>query len=115
MSKLGRPPKPRALKLLTGTLREPAGQRDEIRALAGVPAPPGHLPPAARGIWRELAPQLVAVGLLAETDLVSLEGLVVALHRARQADREVDRRGVLVPGDRGGLVRNPAAVVAAAA
>lgn len=79
---MGRPRKPRELKVLHGTLKPSRDNASEIKfeSLKEVPAPPDWLPNAhAKKEWERLAPILVRKALLAEADLSSL-GMLCGLH-----------------------------------
>ncbi len=71
--------------------------------------PPEGTPEFAAWMWREYAPKLERVGVLRETDYPAWEVLCLTYETIKQAEREIQEKGVLVPGKRGEeLVRNPA-------
>jgi P27 family predicted phage terminase small subunit len=74
--------------------------------------PPGYLSEAAKAVWRVVAPQLIAHGLLTTADEPMLSAYCEAVITHRQATAEVRANGLTVLGVRGGLVRNPATAVA---
>ncbi len=75
----GRPPKPTALKLVTGNPGKRAINRQEpdpdyLDDLAA----PAHLPEHAKKFWNDLAPKLRKARLLTELDVSALEKLCIA-------------------------------------
>lgn len=90
MGRRGPPAKPAALKKAQGTYKK---SRDEQRRTAlelpaGCPPIPETLSEAARAIWIELAPQLVANGTLAKVDGGIMESYCRALAQTRRLDEE---------------------------
>lgn len=75
----GRPPKPTALKLVTGNPGKRAINRQEPDPdyLDDLEAP-AHLPERAKKFWNVLAPKLRKARLLTELDVSALEKLCVA-------------------------------------
>jgi P27 family predicted phage terminase small subunit len=70
------------------------------------PACPKWLPTAAKKIYKELSPILQRLGLLTEVDGTAFADFCLCLARLREAEADIQERGLLVPGDRG-LVKNP--------
>jgi P27 family predicted phage terminase small subunit len=96
MGKGGRPRKPTALKKLQGTFRKD-------RAVANEPEPPKTCPDKPKGLdkiaaerWDFLAPQLHQMGVLTLVDGSVLEGFCRHYSRAVQADRAIDKFGMIV-------------------
>ena len=113
----GRKPKPSALVELSGN----AGERSKgnLKAREGatllhgispgdfIPAP-GHLPGAAAEEWAKVVALLAEVGLLAKTDLRTVEQWCVACADFEEACHGItDTGGHVIAGDKGGLVVNP--------
>jgi P27 family predicted phage terminase small subunit len=69
--------------------------------------PPVKLPAGIAKVWRELAPMLLDAGMLAESDLQTLEALATFIYRARQARAEMEGQPLTVYGVKGGLIANP--------
>jgi len=69
---MGRPPKPAALKLLTGN---PGGRpiKKEPAAPKGLPPAPRRLPADVRDAWRELAGDLARLNVLQVVDRTAVE------------------------------------------
>tara|TARA_R110001599_G_scaffold117556_1_gene285983 strand:+ start:40 stop:531 length:492 start_codon:yes stop_codon:yes gene_type:complete len=65
--KMGRPRKPDIVKELEGTARKDR-QVTGTAVATGSPQPPKELSDGALRVWRQLAPQLIELGLLAEVD-----------------------------------------------
>lgn len=111
MGKRGPSKKPAELKLLEGTFRN---DRDTT---GPKPAPvkpqyPSWLPRKAKLKWNELAPKLERLGLLTEVDGEEFARYCLYSVRQREAEEDVEKRGLLVPGEKGGLVKNPACQLA---
>ena len=107
MSRRGRPPKPIELKVLEGGL---SGK--EIEALPPKPPPskprcPAWLSPYAKTEWKRVVPELDTLGLLTVVDRSTLAAYCEAVATFKAAT-EVVRRGVLVTGQKGEAVKNPA-------
>lgn len=84
----GRPPKPTALKVITGNPGKRATNKQEpdptyLSDLAALE----WLHPAARAVWDELAPKLSAAKLLTEVDINALAMGCVSIAQYRQAVR----------------------------
>jgi P27 family predicted phage terminase small subunit len=110
--KTGRPPKPTALKRLTGTLKRSRVKKREPTPVTGAPDCPESLrgDDVARAHWHLIVPQLAKLKLLARIDSSALEGYCRAYSMAVAADREVDDGGILVQ-TLSGLKANPAIAV----
>ena len=95
MATVGRKPKPAELKLLTGNpgkrpvKRAAAVGRDRLRA----PAPPDWLPDDGKSEWRRVAPLLLAMRVLRDTDLTALAVYCESYARYRQARKDLDANG----------------------
>lgn len=110
----GRKPKPTALKVVQGNAGKRALPKNEppAEALAEVPEAPEWMGVVASEIWSRIAPWLVATKIMAATDLHNLEAFCMAYQRWREAQDDIDMNGLVVPGARGGVVKNPACTVA---
>lgn len=71
----GRPPKPRELKKMQGTLRPDRELPDamEPEKLVGVPVPPADLDEVGQTTWMATATQLHSLGVLSGLDLAMLK------------------------------------------
>lgn len=110
MAQPGPKPKPRALKELAGNPGHRPLNTAQPRPEPKAPAMPrGVLPKSARKAWRELAPQLEALGLLSEIDAPLFTLLCVwtgaALDAAavirRDEEQGESEQGVITEDDRG--------------
>lgn len=109
----GRKRKPRAHKLLAGN----PGKRPINHAEPQYNAPKEYESPkwldfTAQRMWDELAPKLVATGVLKETDLHNLEVFCKAYSRWRLAEDEIKKYGITVLDNNNSLKKNPACTVA---
>lgn len=89
----GRPRKPTQLKVIEGN----RGKRriaPDAPVTPGVPRCPAHLKGAARRMWKLVAGELDALGLIAKVDGAALEGVCVAYCRAIEADRALAEFGL---------------------
>ncbi len=78
--------------------------------------PPRGLPKYARQFWKDYAPKLEDMGVLTEVDVPGFHVLAMTYQTIRQAEKEIEERGLLLPGARGGdLVKNPAVSILNAA
>jgi P27 family predicted phage terminase small subunit len=105
----GRPPKPTALKRLTGTDR---GGGDGPQPSNDIPKPPDHLNPIARREWRRLVKQLHPLGLLTNIDGDQLALYCVAYSRWCAAEVELAKSGVVVTSPNGYPIQNPHLAIA---
>lgn len=108
----GRPTKPTALKELAGNPgKRPLNKREpKVSAPVNLRVPAG-MPDDAAKLWRKLAPQMTASGMLKSTDLHALEMLCLHWAAARRAWKLLDKGGILIKGRQGDPVKNPAQYV----
>lgn len=109
----GRKPTPTAMKELAGNpgkrpINEAEPKPDGLDDLE----PPYPLDDMARREWDRIAPQLDKLGLLTVADSVALYMYCRAFARYHEAERIVAEEGILIPGYRGSMVKNPAAQIA---
>jgi P27 family predicted phage terminase small subunit len=71
----GRPRKPTKQKIIQGTFRKDRAPKHEPEPepVTEAPRPPSDLPSAGKKLWKKLAPELVAKGILTVVDLSALE------------------------------------------
>ncbi|MEI7705863.1 MAG: phage terminase small subunit P27 family [Deltaproteobacteria bacterium] len=96
MGRRGPPPKPTALKKLQGTYRKDRAARNEPEPEKACPERPTGLDRIARERWDFLAPKLHALGVLTLVDGSVLEGFCRHYSRAVQADRAIDKYGMII-------------------
>jgi len=86
----GRPPKPTALKILTGNPGHRPLPKNEPMPERGA-APPAWMPLKARKEWDRLAPVLDRLGVLTEVDGEALAELCAARAKFQEVVREEGR------------------------
>lgn len=121
MGQRGPKGKPTSLRVLDGD-REDRINRDEPTPGQGDVVPPAWLVElddespgdreTALDIWRRLAPDLERKGVLTPWDVDQFAVFVDAVVRHREATRSVQTHGILIEGQKGNEVRNPAIQVA---
>jgi P27 family predicted phage terminase small subunit len=107
MGRRGPAPQPRKLKILKGQtapsqIGPPDPQPPEV-----TPEPPEWLGAEARTVWRRTVRNLEAMGLAYDADTDALVVYCNAVVDFARAQQDLDRNGILIPGERG-TVRNPA-------
>ena len=114
MATVGRKPKPSELKLLTGNpgkrpvKRSAAVGRNRLRA----PAPPDWLPDDGKSEWRRVAPLLLAMRVLRDTDLTALAVYCESYARYRQAIKDLDdNKSMYTDTGAGSIKAHPAITV----
>jgi P27 family predicted phage terminase small subunit len=83
--------------------------------LLKLPTPPEWLSAEARLEWQRTGGLLVARHQLTEADLVPLEAYCAAKGRLVEAERTIQKDGLVIEGSHGGQVSNPACGIAAEA
>jgi P27 family predicted phage terminase small subunit len=116
MINMGRKPKPKALKLLSGN----PGKRPIADDGPEYPQDPQLSPPAelegeALIEWARCAPLLQSAGVLTSIDRTALKAMCVCYARWMEAEQQVRKQGCVVKGSTGSLVMNPYVRVAAQA
>ena len=96
---------------VTSRRTQARGMTTAVERLTRAPNMPADLSTAEQVIWRDLVPGIVRMGTVAAVDTPLLKDLVRALGRLDEAERDVDRRGLLIEGERG-AVKNPVIQVA---
>lgn len=102
----GRPPKPTHLKLIEGN----PGKRAIVeppKPPPGRPTCPGWLSADAKAEWRRVVPVLDRLGVLSTVDRATLAAYAEAVSVFKAATEKV-RAGILVKGQKGEAVKNPA-------
>jgi P27 family predicted phage terminase small subunit len=104
----GRPPKPVEQHLKEGTFRK---DRHELPVVIGrreLPALPDHLSVSQRELWELVVSDMSSSGVLQSTDRFAIEGFVIALDQAREANEIIRVEGLITTGARGVLMKHPA-------
>jgi P27 family predicted phage terminase small subunit len=102
----GRPSRPTTLKRLDGVAKERINSDEAVTSGAG-PVPPDDLPGAQRAIWDRLAEELGHMQLWHRADQDTLLAFCRWADRHEQAQRGIDRTGILVKNDKGQPMLNP--------
>lgn len=90
----GRPPKPKALKELEGTYRK---DRDKgvPSGVPALPAPPAHLPAAAKHEWQRMGPKLLTRRLITLEQRAAFTLYCVAWAQHKEATERLVREGAV--------------------
>lgn len=107
MGKRGTKPKPTALRVLHGD-REDRINRNEPQPAAKEVDCPDWLPPLAVEIWERLGPDLAAKGVLTFWDVDLFARFCWLTAQNRELMAIVEAEGLIVNGDKGVRVKNPA-------
>jgi len=91
-------PKPTALKILEGNPGKRPLNAREPQPEPGIPECPEHLTGDARKEWERITPLLDAVGLLSEMDMAGVAGYCQAWGHFVDANRKLNRHGILLKG-----------------
>jgi P27 family predicted phage terminase small subunit len=95
--------------VVQGTRRDRVNDREPQPDPEVAPEPPAWLDETALAVWRRLAPDMIAKKVLTGWDVETFAIVCDAVARHAQAAQLVAQRGVMVSGDKGRLVKNPAA------
>lgn len=83
------------------------------RPIMAPPRCPAWMPRDGKRIWRDLVRLLhTELAVLTALDAAALEGFCSAYSRWVEAEREINRDGVVIEGYRGGRVKHPALQIA---
>ncbi len=109
--------KPTRLKVIAGNPGKRALPKNEPKPdLVSSTAPPARLRGAvARATWKRLATHLTALRVLSVSDLEALELYCATAQRYADAQRLIDRDGLVVLGSTGAQIKHPACRVLEAA
>jgi P27 family predicted phage terminase small subunit len=100
--------KSNAKKHFLGTVRDDRAARLAGEQLQKSPPPPDHLSVGAAIQWKRVAPTIHALGTLRLADLTALELLCSTLSTAADAAAVVEREGMTISTDSGGVKTHPA-------
>lgn len=107
MGSRGPAPEPTHLKIVKGTATAEDLAQEPLPT-EGPITPPSWLSTKARNVWLRLAPDLITKGVLTPWDVDQFARFCALEAVNRDAYELVLRDGVLVKGDKGLLVKNPA-------
>lgn len=91
MASRGRPPKPIAQHILSGTFRADRHSGDVPKPADGVPTCPKDLGADAKKVWRELVRTMKKAGILTKADGWLMARFCTAVVRLRAAESEIDK------------------------
>lgn len=92
----GRKPVPTAVKKLRGNPGHRALNKQEPKPPEGRPQRPSFLTKDAKKAWKTLVPILEEMGVLSTADGNALAGMCQCYSRWKQAEAEIDLRGITV-------------------
>lgn len=101
---MGRPPKPTAVKKLRGERKDRINNDEPIPS--GPAACPTNLSEGAQAVWKRLAPDLVAKGVLTAWDVDEFAAFCDAVDRRDRAAEHLDTEGEVIESpvfDRNGV------------
>lgn len=105
----GRPKKPTEIKKLQGTEDKRWLVENEMKVLPmdEIPLAPKGFSASAAKIWDSVCRELKRNGLLASCDLELLRGYCILLHQFGEANKMVDKEGLVTISRHGEQVVNP--------
>jgi P27 family predicted phage terminase small subunit len=92
----GRRPKPTALKILAGNPGRRPLNAGEPKPRAGIPECPAELSDSAKGEWKRISVELLALGLLTELDRAALAAYCQAWAHCLEATENIKKFGLIV-------------------
>jgi P27 family predicted phage terminase small subunit len=107
MTKPGRRPAPTALKVLRGETKASRLNHDAPVPRASRPRMPPDMTKEAQAVWRHVIREMGATGIIRAVHSESLRVYCDAVARYARASRLLDESGLLLPGQKGELVKNP--------
>lgn len=108
MGKRGPPPKPRALKVVQGTLRKDREPESPVELEPGIPEPPEGMGDEARRCWDRLVPVLVTVRILTVIDREALVMLCNSWAHYWYLQGVVEEEGFTYTSAKGNVLQHPA-------
>jgi P27 family predicted phage terminase small subunit len=112
MTQRGAKPKPTRLKALSGTLRNDRTNALEPDVTAAIPTCPRDLSAVAKREWKRIAPILAAMGLLSTIDRAALAGYCEAWATWIEAQKALQKHGVIIKSKSGYFMQSPYMAVA---
>ena len=99
---MANPKKPTKTKVIRGTFRQHRAPKNEPKPdpISEDSRPPAWLPPAGKKLWKQLAPQLRALGLLSDLYLPALEIVALSYGIAVGSWRVIKKTKVELPDGR---------------
>ena len=103
----GRKPHPTVMKLIKGNPTKQRLPKDEPKPDSAIPDPPEVLNAEALAEWNRVAPQLLALDLIADIDRADLAAYCMCWARWVEAEARVAQMGMVVASPQHGLKLNP--------
>jgi P27 family predicted phage terminase small subunit len=103
----GPAPKPTAIKKAEGNPGKRKLNTQEPQPVPGAPECPDHLDPVARKEWFRLSEILLAMKVLTEADYIALGNLCQAYSTLIDAQRHLNKGGILFKTPNGYIQQNP--------
>jgi len=105
----GKPPKPTALKILTGNPGKRPLPKNEPQPTKAdtVPEPPDYLTAPAQKEWRRISKELYTLGILTNIDVTGLEGYCSCYALWLDAQANIKKHGVLIKSPQGFPMQSP--------
>ena len=107
MGRRGPAPKPTAIKKAEGNPGKRKLNTEEPQPLPGVPDCPDHLDAVARKEWARLSPILMSMKVLTEADYIALGNLCQAYSTLIDAQKHLNKGGILFKTPSGYIQQNP--------
>jgi P27 family predicted phage terminase small subunit len=105
--KPGPRPKPTELKLLQGIVDPRRVNEAEPKPTEGDVKPPYRLRKPAAAVWRRLAPDLIAKGVLTQWDVDQFAVYCDAVATYRECRERLETDGYTARGSAGGVIKSP--------
>jgi P27 family predicted phage terminase small subunit len=116
MGKRGPKPQPNDLRVFRGNPgKRPLNPNEPDVPECETIEPPDWLSELAKSIWRELAQDLAACGILRQTDLNQFAVYCDSLATFREAQGMLAREGLLITDEKGNVRRHPAEMIKSSA
>lgn len=110
--KTGRPPKPKATKILQGTYRPDRDGGADAALGKSKPYCPSWLDDDAKNEWKRISNELYDAGLLLKVDGTALANYCVNYSIWKQASLKVQKHGIIIKTKNGHMIQSPALNVA---
>lgn len=108
---MGRPPKPRRMKIIQGNSgKRPIGEDPPVEL--GIPECPAHLTPEAAIEWNRVSQELNEAGLLAKADRGALAAYCQTWARWVDAETQLAKTGTVVKAPSGYPIQSPYLAIA---
>lgn len=107
MGRRGPPPKPTALRLLSGNPSRRPLNPGEPQPKKTRPVCPAWLKDEAKREWRRVVPELERLGLLTIVDRAELAGYCQAWARWQEAEQAIDKYGTVLKTPQGFVQTSP--------